>query len=580
MSSTRIISLGAGVACISAATLVQGILPAVVPQSWDTKVTRVVRTDIGELKWMVSDATDYTPEQADGRKTYIAEGCWYCHSQFVRPIAGESRRWGPVAQAGEYAFDLPHMFSTRRIGPDLSRVGLKYGDDWHLAHFWDPRMVVADSIMPRFTQFFDGPYGPARVVEDGEGNRTVEQTSETQKLFDFSSSQQILLTPNQEGLVFVRERGKYPVLHTPNDEYDGKTVELVASTERLDNLIAYLQKLGTNRGKWRELFFPHRLEINEMTIPQSQELIDHGQEVYRRRCEGCHGVSGDGNGPAAAFLEVRPRNFQYGLFKFRVTPTGSLPTDGDLMRTLNRGVRGTAMPSFHMLSNKDRMAAIQYIKYELSVDRSDPDNLYAYFAEERPEQPFYLGHPPDASPDIVAQGKEAWQNAKCWECHGDTGKGDGEKADEMEDDFGFWIPPANLTKGLFKSGAGVKDIYRTITTGINGTPMPSYADSISEEERWALSYYVLTLSSFKDPLTGEPLRIADTDRQALNDPGLSAPESSMAYQTTVRFRDGQAVTGGVAEDKTRYAGEAWASKKGFEFIEPKGKTARLQDQVK
>src|SRR3546814_8389523 len=77
---------------------------------------------------------------------YTREGCWYCHSQFVRPVTGETRRWGPVAQSGEYAFDTPHLFSTRRIGPDLSRVGLKYSDEWHLAHFWDPRIVVPDSI--------------------------------------------------------------------------------------------------------------------------------------------------------------------------------------------------------------------------------------------------------------------------------------------------------------------------------------------------------------------------------------------------------------------------------------------------
>ena len=567
MSSTRIIALGAGVACISAATLVQGILPALVPQSWDTKVTRVVRTDIGELKWMVSDATDYTPEQANGRKTYIAEGCWYCHSQFVRPIAGESRRWGPVAQAGEYAFDLPHMFSTRRIGPDLSRVGLKYGDDWHLAHFWNPRMVAADSIMPRFTQFFEGPYGGVAIVEDTEGNKTLAQTPNTETLFDFSSPQQILLTPNADGLVFVREKDKYPIIHTPNEEYTGKTVELVFGTDRLDNLIAYLQKLGTNRGKWRDLFFPHRLEINEMTIPQSEELLTYGSNVYQRRCIGCHGANGDGNGPAAAFLAVRPRNFQYGLFKFRVTPSGSLPTDGDLMRTLNRGIRGTAMPSFHTLSNKDRLAAIQYIKYELAADRSDPENPYFYFAEEQAEQPLYLGYPPEPTAELVVQGEEVWQNAKCWECHGNEGMGDGDKADEMEDDFGYPIPPANLTRGLFKSGSGVKDIYRTISTGILGTPMPSYSDSLPEEERWALAYYVLSLSAFKDPLTGEPLQIADIDRHALNDPDLPAAESGLAYQTRVRFKEDGEVIVADEMDKTRYAGEAWASKKGFEFVE-------------
>ncbi len=576
MSSTRIIALGAGIACVSAATLVQGVLPALVPESRDSKVTRVVRTDVGELKWMVSDATDYTPDQADGRRTYLAEGCWYCHSQFVRPVAGETRRWGPVAQAGEYVFDQPHLFSTRRIGPDLSRVGLKYGDDWHLAHFWNPRMVVADSIMPRFVQFFDGPYGPVQIVEDDAGNKTLEQNSYTEKLFDFSSQEPpILLTPNPEGLTFVRELGKYPVIHTPNEEYTGETVELVASTERLDNLIAYLQKLGTNRGKWRDLFFPHQLEINEMTIPRAQELTSYGENVYQRRCIGCHGVSGDGNGLAATFLQVRPRNFQYGLFKFRVTPTGSLPTDGDLMRTLTRGVSGTAMPSFHMLPNKDRLAVIQYVKYELAIDRTSPGDSYAYFVEEEPERPFYLGFPPEASEDLVSQGAEVWQSAKCWECHGNEGRGDGDKADEQEDDFGYPIPPANLTRGLFKSGPNVKDIYRSITAGINGTPMPSYADSLPDEERWSLAYYVLSLSAFKDPLTGKPLRVADVDRRALNDPGMEAPESSLAYQTEIRFNDSnRSVAGADSDDaekkaQARYAGEAWASRKGFDLVELK-----------
>ena len=74
---------------------------------------------------------------------YLREGCWYCHSQYVRPVTGETRRWGPVSEAGEYAFDVPHLFGTRRIGPDLTRVGLKYGDEWHLAHFWNPRDALS-----------------------------------------------------------------------------------------------------------------------------------------------------------------------------------------------------------------------------------------------------------------------------------------------------------------------------------------------------------------------------------------------------------------------------------------------------
>ena len=123
---------------------------------------------------------------------------------------------------------------------------------------------------------------------------------------------------------------------------------------------------------------------------------------------------------------------------------------------------------------------------------------------------------------LLDRGKEVWEQAKCWECHGKTGKGDGEKAAGLKDDEEFTIVPADLTSGQFKSGPAVEDIYRTITTGLSGTPMPSYRDSFSDEDRWALAYYILALSAYKDPLTGQPLKIADKDRAALNDLNLKA----------------------------------------------------------
>src|SRR3546814_17549809 len=83
--------------------------------------------------------------------------------------------------------------------------------------------------------------------------------------------------------------------------------------------------------------------------------------------------------------EFRPRDFTLGLFKFRLTPSSSMPTDGDLLRTITRGVRGTAMPPWHMLEEKDRLAVIQYIKYELAVDRSDPSSPSLYFVAEPPQ---------------------------------------------------------------------------------------------------------------------------------------------------------------------------------------------------
>ena len=553
----RFYALAGGFFCISLAAFVQGVLPMLEPESRTDAVTKVVRTDLGELKWMEGRATQYTPVEQRGRAVYIREGCWYCHSQYVRPVTGETRRWGPITQAGEYAYDMPHLFSTRRIGPDLSRVGLKYSDAWHLAHFWNPRMLSSDSIMPRFAALFDPPL-VAKITTDAAGQRTLEKTPATEKMFDFASPNKSSLTPNADGLLFVGERGKSPLIFTPNKEFTGDTVTLLTASEDLRGLIAYLQKLGTNRGKWRDRFEPQLMEASQVSVPRSAEWTAYGKQVYERRCIGCHGVKGDGNGPAAAFMQQdRPRNFTLAVFKFRLTPSGALPDDGDLLRTITRGVRGTAMPSWHELQQKDTLAVIQYIKYELAADRSDPKKPYLYFVEEVPKAPLFIGAPPTPSTELIGRGKAVWQQAKCWECHGQGGKGDGEKAAGLKDDLGFPIPPANLTTGQFKSGPGPKDIFRTMSTGLSGTPMPSFADSVSAEDRWALAYYVLSLSAFKDPLTGAPIKISQSDRDALNDPGLKANESQLAYKS----RDP-----GEGTDTT-YAGAAWAKRHGFDLTE-------------
>jgi hypothetical protein len=99
-----------------------------------------------------------------GRKIYIGEGCWHCHSQFVRPVSNEQRRWGPVSKSWEYQNELqrPVMFGTRRVGPDLSREGGVRSNDWHVVHFFKPRLATPNSVMPDYPWFFDDnkPDGP------------------------------------------------------------------------------------------------------------------------------------------------------------------------------------------------------------------------------------------------------------------------------------------------------------------------------------------------------------------------------------------------------------------------------------
>ncbi len=93
-----------------------------------------------------------------GRKVYVGEGCWHCHSQFVRPVSNEERRWGPVSQSEEYQNELqrPVMFGTRRVGPDLSREGGRRSSDWHAVHFFEPTMLIGWSPMPSYPWLFDG----------------------------------------------------------------------------------------------------------------------------------------------------------------------------------------------------------------------------------------------------------------------------------------------------------------------------------------------------------------------------------------------------------------------------------------
>ncbi len=508
--------LGAGFFFISLAIFVQGLLPIAIPESRETRATRAVRNEAGAIKWVWYESTPYTPLEQLGRAVYQREGCWYCHSQYVRPVTGEDQRWGPVSEVGEYAYDWPHLLSTRRIGPDLTRVGLKFADHWHYAHHWSSTMVVPDSLMPEFRWLFRT--ARVRVVER-EGTVALGDSAELKALFSFKPNVPLPLHPSPEGLAFAERTDGTPVLAVTSlpEPYDkaatwkGKTLTVIVPSEELRGLVAYIQKLGMNRGAWREAFEPQTMSVSVMAIPQTDDQVARGKAVYERRCVGCHGAKGDGNGPAATFLDPRPRNFTIGAFKFRTTPTGSLPTDGDLYRTLARGVRWTAMPTWHELPEKDRIAVIAFIK-----------TFSSRWKEEKPEPPIVIGDPPEPTPELLVRGKELYTKAKCFQCHGDGGKGDGTSADELEDDQKFKSRPADFTKGQFKGGGDVRDIYRTMTTGLDGTPMPAFVDSMKDDERWAISYYVLSFSAFNDPLTGRKLKLDAATRARLNDPDEGA----------------------------------------------------------
>jgi hypothetical protein len=123
-----------------------------------------------------------------GRDVYVGEGCWHCHSQFIRPVSNESRRWGPVAQNWEYENELqrPVLFGTRRVGPDLSREGGRRSNDWHAAHFFRPRLTSPQSVMPEYPWFF-------------EDNTTVEVQDEWGRPTKVEGP----TSPNKRGLAII-----------------------------------------------------------------------------------------------------------------------------------------------------------------------------------------------------------------------------------------------------------------------------------------------------------------------------------------------------------------------------------------
>ena len=534
MRSIASVAIGAGFALVTLAMFVQGVLPMLAPEARTRTVTRAVRTDLGDVKWVRYDASDYTAPEARGRAVYIREGCWYCHSQYVRPVAGEELRWGPLSEAGEYAWDQPHLFSTRRIGPDLTRVGLKFSDDWHYAHHWDPRMVVPESMMPRFRWLFDEAVVPVK------GDAGLDPAApELRRWFTMRAERTAPLFVNEDGLAFVRPRpdGGFPVDATPVLDVtlpgaraqlqhyagpfrltDASAVRLVAPSADLVALVRYLQKLGTSRGAWRDVFEPQAVSVSVMTIPDSADLRELGREVFTDHCAGCHGARGDGAGRAATFLSPLPRDFTAGVFKFRSTPSGSLPTDGDLFRTITRGVRWTAMPTWHEVPDKQRIAVVAYLK-----------TLSKRWTEDAVEPAIPLPPPPKATPELLARGKALYAQAKCAECHGEGGRGDGPSAEALQDDFQRPIRPTDFTRGQLKGGGSVSDVYRTMTTGFDGTPMPSFADSMSDDQRWAIAYHVLSFSAWADPLTGDRLRLSPETRASLNAPDTVADRPRAAF---------------------------------------------------
>ncbi len=211
----------------------------------------------------------------------------------------------------------------------------------------------------------------------------------------------------------------------------------------------------------------------------AQALLNRGRNIYLHMCVFCHGRNGNGGGIATDYLYPWPRDFRKGIFKFRSTPTGTLPKDEDLYRTIISGVPGTSMPAWgEALSPQDTWALVNLIK-----------SFSDRFRNEAPGKSLKIT-PVPSSAALIAKGKKLYVEHKCTECHGASGRGDGRLAESLMDAWKHAVFVHDITNpNYFKAGHEPKDIFRTISTGLGGTPMSSYVH-LPEEDRWALVHFI------------------------------------------------------------------------------------------
>jgi mono/diheme cytochrome c family protein len=208
-----------------------------------------------------------------------------------------------------------------------------------------------------------------------------------------------------------------------------------------------------------------------------------GKQDYRRWCVGCHGAEGNGEGENAPYVDPKPRDFTEALFRWRSTPTGTLPTDEDLYNTITRGVVDTLMPTWRPLTPQTRVDLIAYIK-----------TFSPKWQTQKPGTPITVPPEPPQTIDSVLHGRQLFDQMQCWKCHGPEGRGDGPSAVTLTDDKGDPIRPYNFHDGTrFRCGETNQDLYKIFMTGLDGSPMPSFADSLKPQDAWDLVHFLRTL---------------------------------------------------------------------------------------
>lgn len=347
-----------------------------------------------------------TANEQRGRAIYAREGCAYCHTQQIRYVANDVVRFGAATLAWEAIFDYPHLWGTRRIGPDLSREAGVRSPDWQLSHLYSPRSLVSDSVMPPFSWMFDD--APDRPKQEA-----------------------------RDLLAYLETLGRDRALAGAEGETHAKAACNCSEDQRRFAFGSPMLNASPAQAR-RGGDFPK--------LARSSNL-NRGREVYTRYCANCHGRRGAGDGPGTAGLHPRPANLterEYSMDR--------------LANSLWNGSAGTAMPAWRDLSSADLSAVAEIVRA------------------------FYVKQQEPAIPaPVLALGERVYA-ARCTQCHGRNGTGDGTAAAE------FPIAPTNFRAQRPTIAASL----RVLRNGVDGTPMAPWSRDLSEAELSAVAYFVRT----------------------------------------------------------------------------------------